>query len=179
MPQKKSNEIERSVDVDDSLGDHPSLEGVGNDIIDSVEPLKKKRNLTDEQRAKQIENLKKGREALQAKREQQIKERAHMLHDAVVDASPKPKKEDLKMKRILEAVKSVSDEVQETDEEIVVVKKRAPPKKRVIVVQEEEEDTPSPPPAPKKRAPRRKQPIVEDIQNEAPAPPVKPSILFY
>lgn len=178
MPQKKNNEIERSAEVDDSLGDHPSLEGVHNDIIDSVQPVKKKRNLTDEQRAKQIENLKKGREALQAKREQQIKERAKMLHDVVVDASPKPKKEDLKMKRILDAVKTVSDEGQETEEEIVVVKKRAPPKKRVIVVQEEEEEeeTPSPPPAPKKRAPRRKQ-LAEEKQ-EAPAP-VKPSILFY
>lgn len=179
MPKIISNEIERK--EEETLGE--------NEIIERVEPVKRKRVLSEEQRAKQAENLKKGREALQAKREAVIKERAQMLHDSVVEAAPKPKKEDQKLKRILEAVGSIAAEKEEEpEEEVIVVKKRAPKKKTIIIEQEEEEEQQQPPPPPAvtpkpKRQYRKREPKV-DFPKAEPSPvvtPIKqgPSLVFY
>lgn len=190
MPKKIENQIERvAEEYQGALGD---IEDSQNEVVAKVEPVKRKRVMSEEQRAKQAENLRRGREALQAKREASVKERAQMLHDAAVDVAPKAKKEDLKMKRILEAVGSIAstaaDKEEETDEEIVVVKKRAP-KKRVIVVQEEEEEQPPPPPPPstpkvkrtyKKREPANGERSSKVEQQEPVAIPMnRPSIIFY
>ena len=95
MAKKISNEIERETPLED-VAEPP----VTPDIISAVEPVKERRQLTDEQREKQKANLEKGRLALAAKRDAAIQERAKMLHDAVVDAPPKAKKEEKKLKQI-------------------------------------------------------------------------------
>lgn len=192
MP-KKSNDLERDLDPD-TLGNNP--------IVASVEPIKKKRVLSEEQRTRQLENLKRGREARKAMLEAKAEETAQMIVDAV---PAKPPKEDLKMKRILEAVGSLSAEQEEDSEpEIVVVKKKRAPKKKTIILQEEEEtdteqNSPPPPPvglrpsgaltpksAPRasggqKRQYKKREPI---IQTPEPKPePVKvapkPQVVFY
>jgi len=128
--------------------------------------------------------LEKGRLALQAKRDAAIQERAKMLHDAVVDAPPKAKKEDKKLQKILEAVSNIPNEDEEPEDEIVVVKKKKIPK-RTIIVQEEEEQEQSPPPPPVAEKPKRqyrKKPKVDASKAEAPTPvqvPKQPQILFY
>jgi len=193
MAKKISNEIERGEPLEEDVKTPVSTP----DIVESVQPLKKRRQLTDEQRAKQAENLKRGREALVAKREAAIQERAKMLHDAVVDA-PKAKKEDKKLQKILDAVANIpssnvdwgrnpKNEDEEPEDEIVVVKKRKIPK-RTIIVQEEEEHEPPPPPPPtppvveKQKRKYTKKPKVDAPKAEAPTPvqvPKQPQILFY
>ena len=76
MPKKIINQIEREEPLE--------AESQEPDIVAKVEPVRKKRQMSEEQRAKQAENLRKGREAMQLKREAKIKEQAKMLHDTVV-----------------------------------------------------------------------------------------------
>lgn len=184
MP-KKINDLERTdEDPQQSLGESQQLQ---QNIVMSVEPIKKKRVLTEEQRAKQLENLKKGREARAAKLDQQVKERAKMIHDTIVDTTPKPKKEDQKLKKILEAVGSIAPQDEEPEEEIVVVKKRRVPKKTIIIQEEEEEEPHQPPPPPAvipkpKRQYNRKKAEVQASEPEPPKvvqPAPKQSIIFY
>lgn len=189
MPKKIQNDIERIEEPLENV-QPPATP----DIVESVQPLKKRRQLTDEQREKQKANLEKGRMALAAKREAAIQERAKMLHDVVVDASPKPKKEDKKLQKILDAVANISHEDEEPEDEIVVVKKKRVPK-RTIIVQEEEEHEPPPPPPPstpvadKPKRKYTKKPKVDLPKAEpapaavipapAPAPVPKPFVIFY
>lgn len=184
MPKKISNDIEREQPLGEDVAPTTTP-----DIISAVEPVKKRRQLTDEQREKQRANLEKGRMALAAKREAAIQERAKMLHDAVVDASPKPKKDDKKLKQILEAVANIPNEDEEPEDEIVVVKKKRVPK-RTIVIHEEDDEQHQPPPPPlvadKPKRKYTKKPKVDLPKAEAPVPvspvPVqapKPSVIFY
>lgn len=176
MPKIISNEIERT--EEEALG-------TNGDIIERVEPVKKKRHLSEEQREKQRANLEKGRLALKEKREAAIQERAKMLHDSVVDAVPKPKAEDKKFKKILEAVGSIpAQEDGEPDEEIIIVKKRAPKKKTVIIQEEEEEEDPQQPPPPPAPTPKPKRNYTrkkteEKIQTLALPVKQEPSLIFY
>lgn len=183
MP-KKINDLERT--------DEETPQPLGNtqtDMIASVQPLKKKRVMSEEQKARQLENLRKGRETRAANIQAKVKETAKMLHDTVVqqEVNTKPKKEDHKLKKILEAVGSIAPQDEEPEEEIVVVKKRRAPKKTIIIQEEEEEEAHQPPPPPQvvpkpKRQYNRKKaevqaPEPEPAKVEAPAP--KQSIIFY
>lgn len=184
MSKKIQNDIER---IEEPLGDVQQT--ASPDIVESVQPLKKRRQLTEEQREKQKANLEKGRLALAAKREAAIQERAKMLHDAVVDAPPKAKKEDKKLKQILDAVANIPNEDEEPEDEIVVVKKKRVPKRTIVIHEEEDEQQqppPSPPVAEKPKRQYRKKPKVDLPKAEAPVPvnpvPVqapKPSVIFY
>lgn len=189
MP-KKLNDLERTEE------EIPKPLGISEDMIASVQPAKKKRVMSEEQKAKQLENLRKGREARAANLEAKVKETAKMLHDTVVQqevTNTKPKKEDHKLKKILEAVGSIASPQEELEEEIVVVKKRKAPKKTIIIQEDEEEEAYQPPPPPQvvsaprasggqkpKRQYNRKKPEVqasepEPTKVEAP----KQSIIFY
>lgn len=184
MPKKISNDIEREQPLGEDV--EPSTTP---DIISAVEPVKKKKQLSEEQREKQRANLEKGRLALAAKREAAIQERAKMLHDAVTDAPPKAKKEDKKLKQILEAVANIPNEDEETENEIVVVKKKKIPKRTIVIHEEEDEQQQPPPPPPVAEKPKRqyrKKEKVDLPKAEAPVPvsPVpaqapKPSVIFY
>lgn len=183
MPKKIENSIER--------GEEPlersSSGGLGEtepDIVAKVEPVRKKRVLSEEQKAKQAENLRKGREALQQKRELKMKETAKMLHDTIVEVKPKAKKEDTKMKKLLEAVQSISaEQEEEPEEELVVIKKKAPRKKIVLVEEDEEEEEqplPPPPSAPKqKRKYTKREKVIDEPETKAEFVAHKPSIIFY
>ena len=111
-----------------------------------------------------------------------------MLHDAVVDAPPKAKKEDKKLQKILEAVSNIPNEDEEPEDEIVVVKKKKIPNRTIIVQEEEEEQHQPPPPPPtppvveKQKRKYTKKPKVDAPKAEAPTPvqvPKQPQILFY
>lgn len=178
MAKKISNEIERGEPLEEDVKTPVATP----DIISAVEPVKKKRQLSEEQRAKQAENLKRGREALAAKRDAAIQERAKMLHDAVVDAPPKAKKEDKKLKQILEAVSNIPNEDEEPEDEIVVVKKKRVPKRTIVIHEEEDEQQQPPPPPPVAEKTKRKYTKKEKIETPKSEPvPVKqgPSLIFY
>ena len=114
-----------------------------------------------------------------------MKETAKMLHDTIVEVKPKAKKEDTKIKKLLEAVQSISAEKEEEpEEEVIVVKKRAPRKKIVVVEEEEEEEQqplPPPPTAPKqKRKYTKREKVVDASKAESePVAAAKPVVLFY
>lgn len=186
MPKKIENSIERGEETETL--ERSSSGGLGGeeqpDIVAKVEPVRKKRVLSEEQKAKQAENLRKGREALQQKRELKMKETAKMLHDTVVDVKPKAKKEDTKMKKLLEAVHSISNEQEEDpEEEIVVVKKRVPRKKIVVLEEEEEEEHQPLPPLPsapkQKRKYTKREKVVDTPKAELEPVAPKPAIIFY
>ena len=183
MAKKIINTIERENEEPLETEEHHT-----HDIVAKVEPVRKKREMSEEQRAKQAENLRKGREAMMLKREAKIKEQAKMLHDTVVEVKQKAPKKDTKMEKLIKAVQSISNDVDdETEDEVVVVKKQRKPRK-IVVVEDSDEDTYTPPPPPPPSAPaptkpkrqynkKTKQPVevspsVEHVEQ-------KPSIIFY
>ena len=170
MP-KKNNSIER--DAEES---HQTEEPLGEPVVAKVEPVKKRREMSEEQKQKQAENLRRGREALQKKREEKLQGEAKMITDAV-----KPKKD--KVEELVKTIQAVQQQEEEEEEEpqvVVVKKKRKAPKKIIMVQEESEEDEPPPPPVstPKpKRVYKKREP--KQVEDEPLAPAPKPSIIFY
>ena len=180
MPKKIINQIEREEPLE--------AESQEPDIVAKVEPVRKKRQMSEEQRAKQAENLRKGREAMMLKRESKIKEQAKMLHDTVVEVKQKvtPKKNN-KMEQLIKAVQSISNEDanSEPEDEVVVIKKQRKSRKIVVVEESDEETPPPPPPSTPAPKPKRqynkkpKQPVEVSTSEPEPVSQPKPSIIFY
>lgn len=193
MP-KKINTIERGTEGEEPLESrapsNPAVRDgdtggkpprVHDTIVASVEPVKKRREMSEEQRQRQADNLKRGREALQQKREEKLKEQAKMLHDVVTEAKPKREKKD-KLQDIVKAVQAIQPDAEDDEEEdqIVVVKKKKRAPKKIIVVEEEEEDTPPAPVTKPKRQYKKREPKAQPVEEEhEPEPAPRPSVLFY
>lgn len=184
MP-KKNNSIERDAEdihqTAEPLADPvcrgqspPTTPDRKRNCVERIEPVKKKREMSEEQRQKQAENLKRGREALQQKRQAKLQEEAKMVVEAV-----KPKKD--KVEELVKTIQAVQQHEEEEEEpQVVVVKKKRAPKKIIMVQEESEDEEPLPPPvaAPKpKRVYKKREPKQAEDKPVATTP--KPSIIFY